>query len=228
MATGTYAPNPVFLATDDNDDPLAGALLYTYAAGTSTPLATYTDVGLSVANANPVVCDGFGRATIFLSPASYKWILKTSAGVTIWTRDSIGAVPPTSIDNDVSGTAGEALTAGQMAYLSDGSGSLVAGRWYLADADTAYSNTTPLIGAVVATVASGASGTFRLSGRLTGLSALTAGAPYYLSATAGAITTTAPANARFVGNADSTTSLIMTPNPPIGGVFDYLQLQVFN
>ena len=32
--------------------PLSGGKLYTYVAGTTTPLATYTDVGLSVANPN--------------------------------------------------------------------------------------------------------------------------------------------------------------------------------
>jgi hypothetical protein len=65
----------------------------------------------------------------------------------------------------------------------------------------------------VADIANGAEGTFRLSGRMEGFSGLTPGADYYLSATAGAITATAPANARYVGRADSISSLIITPNP---------------
>lgn len=212
---GTYAPNPVFLGTDDNNAPLAAGLLYTYASGTTTALATYSEVTLTTANANPVVLDSAGRATIFLSATSYKFVLKTAAGVTIWTRDTIGAVPATDIDNDVTGTAGEALTAGQAAYLSDGSGSLTAGRWYLADADLAYASTTPQMGFVVADIASAASGTFRLSGRVTGLSGLTAGTIYYVSGTAGGVTATQPTLVRAVGQADTTTSLIATPNPAI-------------
>lgn len=220
MATGTYAPNPVFTAWDDNGDPIAGGLLYTYAAGTTTPLATYSNVGLTSANANPVVCDSAGRATIFLSPTSYKWVLKTAAGVTVWTRDNIGAVPSTNIDNDVTGTAGETLTATQVAYLDTST-------WKKADADAVASSTLPPIGFVVADTASAADGTFRLSGRMTGFSGLTPGADYYVSATAGDITATAPSNARYVGRADSISSLIIAPNPPSFGGYDYLQLQVF-
>lgn len=208
MATGTYAPNPAFTGLDDNGNPLAGGLLYTYSAGTTTPLATYSDVGLTSANANPIVLDAGGRATIFLSPSSYKWILKTSAGVTVWTRDNIGSVPTTNIDNDVTGTAGAALTATQVAYLDTTT-------WKLADADATATSTLPPIGFVVSDTANGNSGTFRLSGRMTGFLGLTPGSDYYVSATAGAITATAPINARYVGRADSISSLIITPNPPV-------------
>lgn len=191
-------------------------MLYTYAAGTTTPLATYTDVGLTTANANPIVLDSAGRCTLFLLASSYKFVLKTAAGATVWTRDNVGAVPTTSIDNDVDGTAGVVMTAVQVAYLSDGSGALTAGRWYLADADLTYGSVTPEIAFVVTDVAAAAATTFRLSGRMTGFSGLTPGANYYVSATAGGITSTAPTNSRFVGQADSTSSLIITPNPPTG------------
>jgi hypothetical protein len=222
VATGTYAPNPVFTGLDDNGNPLSGGLLYTYAASTTTPLATYTNVGLTSANANPIVLDSAGRATIFLSPTSYKWILKTSAGVTVWTRDNIGAVPTTNIDNDVTGTAGEALTATKCAYMDS------TGVWKLADADATASSTTPPIGFVVSDIANAASGTLRISGRMTGFSGLTPGTDYYVSGTAGEITSTAPSNARYVGRADSISSLVILPNPPTGGAgYDYLQLQVF-
>ncbi len=52
---------------DDNGDPLAGGKLYSYEAGTSTPLATYTDVTGSVANSNPVILDSGGRASVWIS-----------------------------------------------------------------------------------------------------------------------------------------------------------------
>lgn len=61
--------------------PLAGGKLYSYQAGTSTPLATYTDRSGAVANANPVVLDSAGRADVWLSVnVAYKLVLEDSAG----------------------------------------------------------------------------------------------------------------------------------------------------
>ena len=190
-----------------------GCKLYTYFAGTTTDLATYSDNAVT-ANANPVVMDAYGRATLYLSATNYKFVLKTSADVTIWTQDNIGAVPGTNVSLDVSGTAGEALAAGDVVYLSDGSGSLTAGRWYKADADNTYSSSTARFVAMSpAAVATAASGSFRVQGRITGLTGLSVGSPYYVSATAGALTATPPTNTRHLGAADSTTSVLIAPNP---------------
>jgi len=46
---------------DNNGVPLNGGLIYTYQAGSSTPLATYTDINGTVANANPIVLNSSGR-----------------------------------------------------------------------------------------------------------------------------------------------------------------------
>lgn len=75
---------------DANGDPLAGGKLYTYAAGTLTPKATYTDAGGLTPNTNPVVLDSAGRAIIFIT-GSYKFILKDSLDNTIWTVDNVTA-----------------------------------------------------------------------------------------------------------------------------------------
>lgn len=82
-------PTPQFL--DDNGVPLDGGLLYFYDTGTTTPKATYSDSGLTIANANPVVLDSAGRVpNIFASvDEEYRVVLKTSAGVTIWTKDNV-------------------------------------------------------------------------------------------------------------------------------------------
>jgi hypothetical protein len=69
--------------TTNGSLPLAGGKVYTYEPGTSTPKDTYTTSAASVANANPVILDSRGEATIFWSGA-YDVILKTSADVTIW------------------------------------------------------------------------------------------------------------------------------------------------
>jgi hypothetical protein len=72
--------------------PLAGGLLYTYAAGTSTPLATYTDQTGLTPNANPVVLNSAGEADVWLSTANYKLVLKDASGVTQWTQDTVQGV----------------------------------------------------------------------------------------------------------------------------------------
>lgn len=70
--------------------PLAGGKVYTYEAGTSTPLATYQDSTGVTSNTNPIILDSRGEANIWLSPSlAYKFVLKTSTDVTIWTVDNI-------------------------------------------------------------------------------------------------------------------------------------------
>lgn len=228
----SLAPNPWFTGFDDEGNIVPSGLLFSYAAGTSTKKNTYTDVDGLVANTNPIVLDSAGRVPsgLYLLPSSYKFILAPANDTDppanpIRTQDNIGAVPATDIDNDVSGVAGETLMAGDCAYLSDGSGALVAGRWYKADADQTYSSSLPEIAFVVNDVAAAAAGTFRITGRVTGLSSLTPGANYYVSATAGGITTSILPNSRFIGQADSITSLIATPNPPSVNALDLLQIE---
>lgn len=77
---------------DDNGNPLSGGLLYTYEAGTTTPQTTYTDSNGNVANSNPIVLDAAGRVPyqVWLTgAATYKFILKTSTGVTVWSEDDV-------------------------------------------------------------------------------------------------------------------------------------------
>ena len=80
-------PNPKFQAFDNDGDPLIGGKLYTYKAGTTTAQYSYSDMA-GTPNTNPVILDSRGEATVFLNGA-YKFILKTSADVTLWTLDNI-------------------------------------------------------------------------------------------------------------------------------------------
>jgi hypothetical protein len=80
---------------DNSGAVLTGGLLYTYTAGTTTPVTTYQDSAGSVANANPVVLDAAGRisAQVWLTTgAAYKLVLKTSTGTTLWTMDNLRAI----------------------------------------------------------------------------------------------------------------------------------------
>ena len=92
MSTTSLSPTPKLQFFDANGAPLAGGLLYTYAAGTTTPLASYTDSTGVSANTNPIVLDSRGEANVWLSGAIYKFALYTSAGVLIWTVDNINGV----------------------------------------------------------------------------------------------------------------------------------------
>lgn len=218
---GTPAPFIVFHEHTDAGAPAAGYKLFTYLAGTTTKADTFTDVGLTVPNANPIILDSAGRATIFMAPSSLKFVFTSPTDTDpptspIWTRDNIGAIPVTNVDLDIQGTAGEDLTAGQGVYLSAGDGGRTAGRWYLWDADNTYSSVTAnALGMVPASIATGVAGSIRLVGRVTGLSALTAGTLYYVSATAGALTSSPPTNARPVGAADSITSVVLSQWIPV-------------
>lgn len=70
-------------------------MLYVYTAGTSTPVALYSDVALTTPLSNPVAADSAGRfPELFQTPdTSIKLILKNSAEVTIWSADNISAIP---------------------------------------------------------------------------------------------------------------------------------------
>lgn len=93
MAIGTLAPAPLITILDENGDPVAGALITTTLAGTSTPVSVYHDVTLLSAWTNPVICSEAGRATIYLTPGtSYKFAVTTSDLDPVWTVDNIAAV----------------------------------------------------------------------------------------------------------------------------------------
>ena len=115
--------------------PLAGGKIYTYQAGSSTPLATYTDNTATVANANPIVLGSDGRPAdeIWLTYGyNYKFVLKTADDSTIQTYDNLYGII------GVQPTVGATIPAGLIAMWSGSIGSIPSG-WYLCDG----SNGTP-------------------------------------------------------------------------------------
>lgn len=75
-------PTPRARSFTDAGVPAASYLLYTYAAGTTTPKAAFTDAAGLVPHPNPIVLDAKGEAVIFYD-GNYKLELKTPLGVTV-------------------------------------------------------------------------------------------------------------------------------------------------
>lgn len=105
---------PKFKAHTSTGAPLSGGKLYTYSPGTTTPKATYSDKAHTTANANPTILDAYGEATIY-TQGYYKFVLKTSAGTTLWTMDNITGAGSSVLDfsciSDYSNDLAAALTA---------------------------------------------------------------------------------------------------------------------
>jgi hypothetical protein len=80
----------------NNGVPLAGGLLYTYAAGTTIPQTAYTSSSGNIAHTNPIVLNSAGRVPggeIWITfGASYKFVLKDSNDVLIATYDNIDGI----------------------------------------------------------------------------------------------------------------------------------------
>ena len=225
---GTLAPVIKHQFFDNAGSPAAGHKLFTYASGTTTKQTTWTDVGLSAANTNPIVLDAAGRCSIWLGALTYTFVLASPTDTDpptspIWTVNGVaGSGAAGGGTADVTGTAGEAIALGDVVYLSDGSGGKTAGEWYLANAADAYSSTAAAsIGMATAAIDAAATGNIRLLGQVTGLAGLVAGSWYYLSAvTPGALTLSSAGLLGLtpldlvIGQADSTTSLVLSQFAP--------------
>lgn len=79
----------------NNGQPASGYKLFTYAAGTSTKLATYADSTTGSPNANPVIMDFRGEANIWMPPnVAYKFVFAPPTDTDpptspIWSVDNI-------------------------------------------------------------------------------------------------------------------------------------------
>jgi len=115
---------------DNTGLPLNGGLIYTYQAGSTTPLATYTDVNGTIANSNPIVLDSSGRppSQVWLTYGFYyKFVVKTSAGVTLGTYDNLYGI--IGVLNTSTGTT---IPTGMISLWYGSIGSVPLG-WYLCD-----------------------------------------------------------------------------------------------
>ncbi|TAK81883.1 MAG: hypothetical protein EPO09_21775 [Aquabacterium sp.] len=137
MPADALTPSPIQRFVDNNGNALVGGLLFTYAAGTTTKLATYTDSTGNTQQTNPIVLNSRGEPEnnlgtsvgIWLTSASYKFVL-APAGDTdpptnpIWTLDGItvGAgsfpIPNDTVLGNVSGAPAIAYALTQAQFTA--------------------------------------------------------------------------------------------------------------
>ena len=87
MADGPFIVPQFF---DNSGNPLNAGKVYTYLTGTSTLSSSYSDSGITSANANPLVLASTGRGKLWLDPAiNYDVVIKTSADVTLDTVTNV-------------------------------------------------------------------------------------------------------------------------------------------
>jgi hypothetical protein len=115
MAALTPVPKIQFFTA--NGEPLVGGKLYSYAAGTTTPLVTYTDQAGTSVNTNPVILDSRGEANVWLGTGPYKLRLASATDVDIWTVDDIYSEGSQSMQELLS-SSGSSLVG----FIADGTG----------------------------------------------------------------------------------------------------------
>lgn len=114
---------------DSEGIPLVGGKIYTYQAGSSTPLDTYTDYNGTIANTNPIILGADGRTPdeIWLTYGyNYKFIIKDANDVTIQTLDNLYGILQTAP------AIAPAIPSGCILLWSGASGSIPSG-YYLCD-----------------------------------------------------------------------------------------------
>ena len=219
---GTLTPTPYQTVLDGDGVAVSGAKITTTDTGTGVAAATYTNAALTSANTNPIVADSAGRYVAYLpAGANFTFAITTSAGAAIETQTNIQAVPGSSVNLDIEGTVGEAVTAGQVVYLSSAAESpaLTAGKWYLTDSDAAVTSTSPQsIGVAVSAIAINTAGTIRLAGEVNSAGTVVVGTTYYIGATPGAIVSSAPAFSRQVGVGLTSSSLLLAATTAVASL----------
>lgn len=90
MTTTTLVPWLRQQFFDSFGEPLFLGTLTSFAAGTNTPLATYTDSTGATQNTNPLVLNPRGEGSAWIPPnVAYKFALADSFGNPIWTIDNV-------------------------------------------------------------------------------------------------------------------------------------------
>ena len=90
MSSNLLLFSPKLKALDIKGNPISGAKLYTYTAGTSNVAVSYKDIDLTIAHSNPIISNNFGDfPAIYLGKTSYKIVLCDENDNVLWTLDNI-------------------------------------------------------------------------------------------------------------------------------------------
>jgi hypothetical protein len=119
----SVTPSPIggFAAQffDNNGVILSGGKIYTYAAGTTTPQATYTSAAGTTPHANPIILDSAGRVPggeIWLTDGLvYKFVIETATGSLLGTYDNITGVNSNFVNYTIQEEV-QTATAGQTVF----------------------------------------------------------------------------------------------------------------
>jgi hypothetical protein len=95
--TATLTPSAKQQFFDANGNPLVGGKLYTYSAGTTSPVVTYVDSVGTTTNTNPIILDSRGEANVWLGTGTFKFKLLSATDVEIWTVDNIPGAHLTTV-----------------------------------------------------------------------------------------------------------------------------------
>ena len=103
--------------------PLNGGYIYTYQAGSTTPLATYTDSTGTISNTDPIILGTDGRPPneIWLNSGySYKFVLSDSNNVVIQTYDNLYGIPSSIASATAVPSGGIIMWSGSIGSIPSG------------------------------------------------------------------------------------------------------------
>lgn len=115
---------------DNNGNPLAGGKIYTYLAGTTTPIAVYTTEAANVAHPNPIILDSAGRVPtgeIWLKEGDaqyYKFVVSNSADAVQNTYDYVPGTYNSQILNTFIADLAAPTGASLVGFIQTGTGAV--------------------------------------------------------------------------------------------------------
>jgi len=208
----TLMPAPYLTLEDIDGDALTGGTVTFLDTGTAILATVYADANGLVISANPLTVDAAGRYSVWLTPYQVVDVeYRDQFGTLIKTVPGVQAIPGAGGNVDIPGILGDGPNIGAWYFLSTGELG-VAGQWHLTQSGYPSSQ-VQTVGVLIASEPSGAA-TFRIAGKLTGLTGLVTGRVYYLADAYGQVSLTPGLYGRKVGQADTPTSLVLWPNPP--------------
>lgn len=120
--TTQLIPAPVLRVYDNSGNLAIGGMIYTYLAGTTTPVATYTDATGNTQNTNPIILNSRGECQIWITASNaFKLVAEDAQGNLLWTSDYVnaqaynGSLNVVSLYNFLTLTQQTALNNGQPA-----------------------------------------------------------------------------------------------------------------